>query len=312
LAKIAIALEQALERRAETGTAGPPAARLVAAGDGWMVEDVVCTSGPGDRPYEERHSHVRVAIVAAGSFQYRADCRNGIARELMTPGSVLLATQGQCFECGHDYGVGDRCLSFGYRPDYFESLTGAARGNREFRVVRLPPMRDLSPLVARACAGVAGDVDVAWEELSVELGVRAVQLASASSSDLNRTPPGATARVTQIVRRIERNPDSALTLRSLAHEAGLSPFHFLRTFEHLTGVTPHQYVLRTRLREAAMRLMAGPDRILEIALDCGFGDVSNFNRTFRAEFGVSPRVYRDHEGTKSFMKRLVKSKTHQS
>ena len=94
------------------------------------------------------------------------------------------------------------------------------------------------------------------------------------------------------MRRIERDPDSALTLRSLAREAGLSLFHFLRTFERLTGVTPHQYVLRTRLREAAMRLMAGPAKILDIALDCGFGDVSNFNHAFRAEFGVSPRRYR--------------------
>jgi AraC-like DNA-binding protein len=298
LAKIAIALEQALAHRAESGNAGSPAARLVAAGDGWLVEDVVCTSGPGDRPYEEQHSHIRVAIVAAGSFQYRADCRNGTARELMAPGSVLLATQGQCFECGHDHGAGDRCLSFGYTPEYFESLTGAG-GGREFRVVRLPPMRALSPLVARACAGMVGDLDVAWEELSIELGARAIELARGRPSNASPFPPGATARVTHIVRRSERDPDSALTLRNLAREAGLSPYHFLRTFERLTGVTPHQYVLRTRLREAALRLMAGPAKVLDIALDCGFGDVSNFNHAFRAEFGVSPRAYRDHEGTKT-------------
>src|SRR5208283_799598 len=54
----------------------------------------------------------------------------------------------------------------------------------------------------------------------------------------------------------------------------------------------HQYVLRARLREAAVRLAAQPNKVLDIALDCGFGDVSNFNRAFRAEFGVSPRVYR--------------------
>jgi AraC family transcriptional regulator len=72
----------------------------------------------------------------------------------------------------------------------------------------------------------------------------------------------------------------------------LSPYHFLRTFESLTGVTPHQYVLRTRLREAASRLAAETGRVLDVALDCGFGDVSNFNRAFRAEFGASPRQYR--------------------
>jgi len=47
---------------------------------------------------------------------------------------------------------------------------------------------------------------------------------------------------------IDRNPSSRLTLGSLAREAGLSPYHFLRTFERLAGLTPHQYVLRARLR----------------------------------------------------------------
>jgi AraC-like DNA-binding protein len=41
-----------------------------------------------------------------------------------------------------------------------------------------------------------------------------------------------------------------------------------------------------------MRLRIEPAKVLDIALDCGFGDVSNFNRAFRAEFGVSPRAWR--------------------
>jgi AraC-like DNA-binding protein len=45
-----------------------------------------------------------------------------------------------------------------------------------------------------------------------------------------------------------------------------------------------------------MRLASEPGKILDIALDCGFGDVSNFNRAFRAEFGVSPRAYRTFYG----------------
>jgi AraC-like DNA-binding protein len=96
------------------------------------------------------------------------------------------------------------------------------------------------------------------------------------------------------VRAVERHPDAGLTLARLARESGLSPYHFLRTFERLTGLTPHQYVLRARLREAAIRLAVTEKRarILDIALDSGFGDVSNFNRSFRAEFGVSPRAYR--------------------
>ncbi len=93
---------------------------------------------------------------------------------------------------------------------------------------------------------------------------------------------------------IERHSNVALNLRQLAREAHLSPYHFLRTFQRVAGVTPHQYVQRVRLREAALRVLAPqPQRakILDVAFDCGFEDVSNFNRAFRAEFGVSPRKY---------------------
>ena len=143
-----------------------------------------------------------------------------------------------------------------------------------------------------------GSAGVAWEELSIKLAAQTVQLVGGLSSHSNSAPPSAVARVTRVVRAIERNPDAKLTLGRLAREAGLSPYHFLRTFERLTGLTPHQYLLRARLREAAVRLAGAGQRarILDIALDSGFGDVSNFNRAFRAEFGVSPRLYRLQAG----------------
>jgi AraC-like DNA-binding protein len=74
------------------------------------------------------------------------------------------------------------------------------------------------------------------------------------SSRTENAPPSAIARVTRSVRAIERRPDGALGLCGLAREAGLSPYHFLRTFDGLTGTTPHQHVRRARLRDAASRL----------------------------------------------------------
>jgi len=291
LAKIAVELKRALVRRAEHGTPGQTTPRIIARGDGWTVADVVCTCGPRDRSFEEQHTHYAIAIVVAGSFQYRSP----LGRALMTPGSLMLGNAGQCFECGHEHAEGDRCVSFWYAPGYFERLAADARAFRAgaaFATPRLPALGLLSPLVARASAGIIESAHAPWEEIGVALAARAVSIATGTAPDPVGLPPNAAARVTQTIRAIERHTGANLTLGALARHAGLSPYHFLRTFERITGVTPHQYVLRARLREAAVRLVDGPAKIVDVALDCGFADISNFNRAFRKEFGVSPRAYR--------------------
>jgi AraC family transcriptional regulator len=267
--------------------------RSLAQGDGWAVSDILCTAGPQNRPFEEQHSCTTIAIVIGGTFQYRSRA----ARELMTPGSLLLGSPGQSFECGHEHGIGDRCISFSYRPEFFERLTadaGARGRGSEFKMQRLPPSRVLSPLIARASAALSGhgSAGAPWEELSIRLAAQAIQLDRGVSMNVVEVKPGALARVTRVVRMIERHPEINNDLPSLAREARLSPYHFIRTFEILAGTTPHQYLLRVRLRRAAVRVSSESTKIIDIALDCGFGDISNFNRTFRAEFGVSPRLYR--------------------
>lgn len=284
-------VDRAVAGRIARGEAGGTAGRVLARGAGWVVEDVVCTSGPTDRPFEERHTGFSIAVVVAGTFQYRSPH----GREVLTPGSLLLGNAGEPFECGHEHAPGDRCVAFHYEPAYFERIAadvgiGSAGGG--FRAPRLPPVREVSGAVAAAAAGVLGGHGIGWEELAVELAARALGLASGGSPRPGVVLPGVQARVTEAVRRIERDPAARLPLQGLAAEAGLSPFHFLRTFQRATGVTPHQFILRARLREAAAQLAIGRRAVLAIALDAGFGDLSNFNRAFRAEFGVSPTKWR--------------------
>jgi AraC-like DNA-binding protein len=297
LAEIAAMLERAVRRRAAEGSSGGTVSRVLARGAGWSVADVVCTSGPGDRPFEEQHRNVCIAAVTAGSFQYRSHA----GRALLAPGSLLLGNAGHAFECGHAHAAGDRCISFSYTPEYFEQVTAdAGGGTAEFRAAALPPVGSTSAAIARACARLmCGDANaLAWEELGLRLAVESLRLANGRVSGNGEAPPSAEARVTRVVRSIEEQPGAEHSLAMLAEKARLSPYHFLRTFESVIGVTPHQYVRRVRLQRAGVRLVEEETKVLDIALDCGFGDASNFNRSFRAEFGMSPRAFRKSESNR--------------
>jgi AraC family transcriptional regulator len=266
------------------------ASHTLACGDGWFVSDVVCDAGPSDRPFEEQHGDVCIAAVMAGTFQYRS--RHGST--LLSSGALLLGNEGQCFECGHEHASGDRCLAFHYAPDEFEAIVASVPGARATRFARpsLPPLPDFVSLFATAEAARDEGDGLELEELSL----RVAGVAAASLIDGGRSRARITARderrVTSALRRIEAQADEPLVLAALAREAGMSRFHFLRTFREVVGLTPHQFVLRTRLHRAAVRLRRSDEPVSTIAFSTGFNDLSTFNHRFRRLIGTSPSEYR--------------------
>jgi AraC family transcriptional regulator len=258
---------------------------VLAAGAGWRVRDCVCTAGPGDRPFEEQHAAVCVAVVARGTFQYRT----GAGRATLVPGGVLLGNAGASFECGHEHGVGDRCLSFRFDPDYFEEVVASVPGARRlsFTAPHLPPSETLLPLIA--AADTADDV-LAFEEIALRLAGAAVAAQNDANDGIHN--PRLERRIGEALRRIEADPDEPVTIARLARDAAMSPYHFLRTFGAVSGVTPYQFVLAQRLRRAAVRLRRTTDPISAIAYEAGFNDLSTFNRRFRRIMGMAPGAWR--------------------
>ncbi|MBZ9981150.1 MULTISPECIES: AraC family transcriptional regulator [unclassified Mesorhizobium] len=264
--------------------------RIIASGPGWQVSDVVCTAGAGDRPFEEEHRTFCVAAVTSGTFRYRAS--QGTA--MLAPGAVLLGNPGTCYECGHEHGAGDRCLSFHFAPAYMERIVENVPGARmlAFETPRLPPLPALMPLLAEAEAARDVGETAAFEELGLRIAGAAVA-ASSGHTKVARTPSGRDQkRIAEAVRRIEVDADQPLSLAVLARETATSPYHFLRTFRQIAGMTPYRFLLRTRLHRAAVRLRISDDAISTVAFEAGFGDLSTFNRRFRREMGETPGGYR--------------------
>jgi AraC family transcriptional regulator len=260
-------------------------ARLLASGPGWRVEDVVCSAGPHDLPFEEQHNLVCVAAVTQGTFEYRTPD----GRATLVPGALMLGNPGACFECGHEHGVGDRCLSFHFDPGFFEDIAASVPRARRttFTTPRLAPSEALLPVIF---AAEAADDDLGFEEAALRVAAAAVTIeASAGDAVGNRRHE---RRVTEALRRIEEALEEPMTLRQLARDAAMSPYHFLRTFNAVAGETPYQFVLAQRLRRAALRLRRTADPISAIAYEAGFNDLSTFNRRFRRIMGMTPGAWR--------------------
>jgi len=259
---------------------------LLASGPGWRVEDVICSAGPHDRPFEEQHDLVCVAAVTRGTFQYRSPD----GRATLAPGALMLGNPGACFECGHEHGVGDRCLSFHFDPGFFEEVVASVPGVRRlsFAMPRIPPSKTLLPLIA---AAEAADDNLEFEEAALRVAGAAAAAQGGTSGAVRHLRQE--HRVAEVLRWIEAEPDEPITLRGLACHTAMSRYHFLRTFRAVSGMTPYQFVLAQRLRRAAARLRQTSTPISAIAYEAGFGDLSTFNRRFRRIIGMTPSAWRN-------------------
>jgi AraC family transcriptional regulator len=251
------------------------------------VVDYRCTASPNDRPFVERHNAFSVSYVRKGSFGYRL---GGRSFELVA-GSILVGCRGAEYMCTHEHMSGDECLSFQLSPALVESIGGA---DHVWRMGCVPPMAELMVLGELAQAAVEGRTVCGPDpaELGILLAGRFVEIASGRTTDAPEATARDRRRAVHAAVLMDRHAHEPLDLARVAGAAGLSVFHFLRLFAHVVGVTPHQYLIRARMRRAARLLASGAQSITDVALDVGFGDVSNFVRTFSRAAGVSPRIFR--------------------
>jgi AraC family transcriptional regulator len=249
------------------------------------VMDFRCRHDQPEAPFVECHRDHAVSYVRRGTFGYQA---RGELHQLVA-GSVLIGRPGDEYVCTHDHGWGDECLSFHLTPEMVDTL--GARPDL-WRTGSLPPLPELMVVAELAQAAADGRSDVGLDEVGLWFASRFIDLAAGKPRPRVVAQPRDRRRAVEAALWIDANAHEEIDLGAAAAEAGLSSFHFLRLFGAVLGVTPHQYLIRARLRRAARLLAETPRPVTDVALDVGFADISNFVRTFHRAAGVSPRRFR--------------------
>ncbi len=125
--------------------------------------------------------------------------------------------------------------------------------------------------------------------IAVHLARKYLDAAAENIAQRNALPA---FKLKRVVSTMEKKLGEEFRLGDLAHDIGMSEYHFSRLFKRATGHSPSQYFIKLRMTKARQLLIETERSIIEIGMDVGYSSASHFSQVFKREVGVPPSHYR--------------------
>jgi AraC-like DNA-binding protein len=244
-----------------------------------------CSYDPGELA-RRRYGRAAIGVVLSGWFEYKTEAQSVV----LVPGATVFGNEGERFTCRHRDTIGNRRLVVRFDQAFLGDVANdCGLDDAQFHATALPPGKPSSGMFGWMKRLASPGLD--HEEAAYALAALALR------SERSGRPHVALSsrdrqRILSTIRHIEASYAEPCSLDQLAQSVNLSRYHFLRTFMAVTGQSPNQYVINTRLRVAADLLLTTAEPVSEIAFKVGFNDLSHFHARFRSVFGCSPRRFR--------------------
>lgn len=190
-------------------------------------------------------------------------------------------------------------IALAFDPARFDTLVQSAGGTCSTTVVQSlaaspPKIEHLMRALEYESDQPSSDDHFALECIATAIALALSQHAKATAIPSKAGSRLAPRQIRAVETYIEAHLHQPASLADLAATAGLSPFHFLRSFKQSQGMTPCQYLLDRRIERAKVLLRDNELSIGEIGLSVGFEHSSHFTRAFRRVVGVAPSAYRSN------------------
>lgn len=247
------------------------------------------------------HWHKNMEIMQL--FSGTAEITIGAETFLGSAGDIFMINQEEL----HRIVSNDPTLSYGTFIFPLESLSFAANDNAQayleplIRNTMRFPVRITDPEQADSISGILAQIlhTIEQKEIGYELAIKVYLLQLISELirrrqliTVQQSPSQKSERLKQILEYIRKNYAAQLTITAMADAFHMSEKYFSRYFRGATGQNFTAYLNTVRIEQACTLLRETDRTVLEIAFECGYENVSYFNRVFRSQMGVSPLQYR--------------------
>lgn len=138
--------------------------------------------------------------------------------------------------------------------------------------------------------------DIVLNEEDTEINVNAKLLNFFGSIKTVKTAESGNEKIEKIAKYLNVNLRSEVNIKKLAEMCFLSESYFIKRFYEVFKTTPHKYLIMLRMEHAKFLLLNTGEKIGDIAIEVGYGDIGYFSSVFKKYTGMSPRKYRHISG----------------
>jgi AraC family transcriptional regulator len=211
------------------------------------------------------------------------------------PGSLWIMPEGSRHGVRFESSMEGVALAF--EPGTFDRMVASADGKASLPILHSlaacpPKINHLMRALMHESLETDADESLGLECIATAVALTICQHAGAVAAAPKAGPRLAPKQIRAVQAYVETHLHQQISLADLAATAGLSSFHFLRSFKGSVGSTPARYVMDRRMERAKYMLRISSLTVSEVGVGVGFEDVSHFSRAFRRATGVTPSAFR--------------------
>ena len=263
--------------------------------DGISVRHSRMPSGEVDDQVSSRH---QIFIVLSGSFNSSTVSATGRRRGgWRGSGHTPIIPAGQGYSAYREEEIED--VTIYLDPSFLARAAAEALISDRVELIEACSADD--PVIRRIGMALKAEVEsegpagrLYAESLANVLAVHLLRHYTQDGDRLRTVMGGLTGRKLNLATEfIEDNIERDLGITEIADAVDLSPFHFARSFKQATGISPHQYLIKSRIERAKSLLAKSELPIVEVGFRVGFKNQSHFTTLFRRVTHLTPKAYRD-------------------